>query len=185
MKLNKILSLTALVGALGISNVALADHDRNRDRASSGRRSYDLDVIGTARVTEGRDHVTFRVTPKMRRDGLQLFVDAPNLRILAVEFEYSDGRVVQLRGRNLRQAMPERALITIQQGRPPGLRFVHVYYAMGYSDRAGSLRLVQLHTGDGYTHEADLWENQDRRVYRRGEVRDRSFDDDDRYDDRY
>jgi hypothetical protein len=157
-----LIAATALLGALATSDLAHADHPTRRETPSY--RAHDqFDVIGRARLTSRRGEVSFTVTPEQRRDGLQLASNTPDLRILAIELVYSDGRVERLRGRALRTAFRDGALITIQRGRPPGLRHVHVRYALPRYTRRAALQLVQLHTGDGYTHERDLWNRPDHR----------------------
>lgn len=188
LNLKHFISLTTLAGALATAGVAQADgwrghHHRNVDdqqQQSYDDQSYDdgyrsnLDIIGTKTLRPGRGVATFTVTPGVRRDGLELRTGASGLRILAVDFVYSDGRIVRLPGQNLRTQRD--GLLTIQTGRPPGLRQVRVsyraptYQRSGYDSRydngyvaqpAATLQLVQLHTGDGYTHTDDLWQNRD------------------------
>jgi hypothetical protein len=154
MKINKILMMAALAGTLATSGAAFAD-SRNT-RAST--HADQLDVIGSAQVRNTRGDVTFTITPEMRRDGLQLQTDAYGLQILSVSFQYSDGRIVVQRGRDVAvERSANDSMITIQRGRPPGLRVVRVKYAASSRDRSGRLQLVQIHDGDGYTHEEDLW----------------------------
>jgi hypothetical protein len=169
MHMKKLLSMTALAGALATSSVAFADHDRwergrvttidhRRARAEAPRRQAALDVIDTERLAEGRGVATFLFESGMRRDGLQLTTDAQRVKILSVQLEYSDGRVVEV---DPRQGLTAGSLLTIQRGRPPGLRVVRVAYAMNRRDRGATLQLVQIHDGDGYTHEEDLWKYHD------------------------
>src|SRR5690242_12482826 len=127
MKLNNILSILTLGGALATAHVASAnpyrvrvyDHRTQWGDSYRQQRRWNDDVIGTAQLTAGRGVAAFQVTPQMRRDGLALRADAQNVRILAVDFEYSDGRVVRLSGRQLRPTQD--GLVQIQSGRPPGL----------------------------------------------------------------
>jgi len=152
MRLKRILSATALVGALATSPLAFADHFRRGDVERAPWRG--ADVIGATRLADGRGEVTFAVTPQMRRDGLALRADHPGVRILTVELGYSDGRVEGLRGGALRDAMAFDSNVVIQRGRPPGLRFVRVRYAVRTYE-APTLELIQIHDGDGYTTKAD------------------------------
>ncbi len=176
MKLKNIVSSLAMVGALASSGAAFAQswtgHHRSDDNDTSARRHTRVrvkaDIIGTRQLDEGRGVATFKIKPEMRRDGLALATDGANVKILSVEFVYSDGRVVKER---VRQTMGDGQAMTIQTGRPPGLRTVRVRYAMNDNDYYDSysystrLRLVQLHTGDGYTHEEDLWKYHDDEGY--------------------
>jgi hypothetical protein len=169
MKLNNKI-IAALFGALSITAtaaVASADHDRDRDRYDD--RYYDADryydmtrVLDTKRLRNTRGQVEFDVEPGLRRDGLMLVTNG-TVGIRKIEFHYSDGRVVTLKGRKLERLPQESGTITIQTGRPPGLRHVRVWYAQEtdrYSryDRDATLKLISF--GDGYTDEEDLWENQ-------------------------
>jgi len=177
------LSMTALVGALGLSNLAHADHWRDRESTTIRHRERTLDVIGSARLNARRGEVTFTITPEMRRDGLQLITGKQGVRVLSVEFVYSDGRVERVRGRSLEAGDP----LTIQDGRPPGLREVRVRYSANRSGRA-RLDLVQIHTGSGYTREVDRPEHPDYDPYNRvdrRDSRDRRYDRDDDYDTYY
>lgn len=201
MKYKKFLSLTALAGALALGNVAHAEHPD--DRGPRSRTTYrddgyrgDAQLIGTARLRDRRGEVAFQLTPGQRRDGLMLWTDARDLRLLQVELEYSDGLVETLRGRELRTALLDDGTAVIQLGRPPGLRVVRVHYTMRGYERRARLQLLQF--GDGYTSEADLrhdrsgvyiWRERDfgdRRFDRVRRDRDRRYDEryyDDRYDD--
>ena len=110
----------------------------------------------------------------MRRDGLQLLNEGRSLRILSVELVYSDGFVEKLKTREI-GALPSNSLLTIQRGRPPGLREVKVRYATGRLDRSerrSRLHLVQIHDGDGYTSDRDI-----ERANRRREDADRRYND--------
>lgn len=159
MHIKNLLSIAALAGALFSAGVASADHEQRYERGQGRvwhRRHADTnDVIGTASLGARRGVVEFKVTPNMRRDGLQLRTSAARLRILSIEMEYSDNRVVVLSGNILRRGIMDGDLLTIQQGRPAGLRFVRVSYAMNRRDRSASLELIQVHTGSGYTREGD------------------------------
>ena len=171
MNIKTILSLSALTGALAVSNLAHADHVERRDRATVDPRRYGADVIATARLDDRRGEVTFQITPEMRRDGLQLRSNAQDLRIVSVELGYSDGRIEGLRGPELRTAMRSGQTVTIQRGRPPGLRFVRVRYRAPASGGSSTLELIQIHDGDGYTSRSDLrhdrngWYEYDPRTY--------------------
>lgn len=171
MRTKHFLSITALAGALLTGSVAFADHDRrapytsNHDaygyRGDDGYRDYDQrgyrhdhDVIGRERMSARRGTASFAITSNMRRDGLQLATNARALRVVSVELEYSDGFVERLNARQLREHGD--GLLTIQTGRPPGLRHVRVHYTLGAYDRGATLELIQLHTGSGYTSDADI-----------------------------
>jgi hypothetical protein len=176
MKLKNIISSLAMIGALGSGGAAFAQrwtgHHHSNSNSDSNYENRDgtwhrtrsrADIIGTGRLDEGRGTVAFTFQSGMRRDGLALSTNAGHLRILSVEFVYSDGRVVRER---VRQSLGDGQMMTIQTGRPPGLRVVRVRYAMGSDDSYGydqsssaRLRLIQIHTGDGYTHDEDLWKN--------------------------
>jgi hypothetical protein len=168
MNTKHILSLTALLGALVTSGVAAADDHWERRRADVYQRDYraqsDLDVIGTARLDARRGTAIFKITPGVRRDGLQLATDARRLRVESVELEYSDGFVDRLGTNDLRTDRYN-GLLTIQMGRPPGLRVVRIRYTIGARDRGASLQLIQMHGGDGYTDKADIREGERRRRY--------------------
>jgi hypothetical protein len=197
MSIKHILSLTALAGALATSGVAMAEDRGHWERRQSERvRHADLDVIGVARLTARRGTATFKITPEQRRDGLQLRTDSPGLKVLWIEFEYSDGFVKRTRGVNLGSQHGQ--LLNIQYGRPPGLRLVRVRYALdsntndrydryGRSNyrRSARLELIQAHTGSGYTSDEDIRQaDRDRdRAERREERRERrSYDRDADYD---
>jgi hypothetical protein len=183
MSIKHILSLTALAGALATSGVAMAEDRGHWERRKSERvRHADLDVIGVARLTARRGTATFKITPEQRRDGLQLRTDARGLRVLWIEFEYSDGFVKRTRGVDLGSQYGQ--LLNIQYGRPPGLRLVRVRYALDHdNDRYGRsgyrrparLELIQAHTGSGYTSDEDIRQaDRDRdRAERREERRER------------
>jgi hypothetical protein len=153
MKYAKLI-LAALLATAGVASADPYSYRHHRVHEERER-----DVVGTERLDEGRGTAIFRVTPEMRRDGLQLSTNMPGLRIISVDFGYSDGRVVRLPGRQLRGIQD--GLLTIQTGRPPGLRTVRVRYLNDVRYGTGVLQLVQLHTGDGYTHDEDLWQNRD------------------------
>jgi hypothetical protein len=196
MSIKHILSLTALAGALTTSGIAMADQGHWERQRSSQVRRGDLDVIGVARLNARRGTATFKITPEQRRDGLQLRTDAPGLRVLWIEFEYSDGFVKRTRGVDLGSQYGQ--LLNIQFGRPPGLRVVRVRYALDnnndrynrYGDRSNyrrsaRLELIQAHTGSGYTSDEDIREaDRDRdRAERREERRERrQYDRDADYD---
>ena len=173
MNTKLILSATALAGALVTGNLAYADHLQGSFPARVDSLRGEPDLIGTARLDEGRGEVTFNVVPQQRRDGLQLRSDASNVRIISVELGYSDHRVEGLYGRELHSAMASGQTVTIQRGRPPGLRFVRVRYAMPPNSYPATLQLIQIHDGDGYTSKADQlhdrngWYEYDRRTYER------------------
>jgi hypothetical protein len=153
MNIKTILSLSALAGALATASVASAEDRWDRsDRSSSYDRYHhrDLDVIDSASLRARRGTVEFTFTSGQRRDGLQLYTDARQLTILSIELEYSDGRITRLGRRTVTDG-----LLTIQRGRPPGLRKVRVKYTTARNDRRATLALVQIHDGDGYTSEAD------------------------------
>jgi hypothetical protein len=155
MSIKTILSTAALAGALATaSTAAQADHDR-RERTSVRQRDAEPDFVGTAVFRRGRGTVEFKMTPNERRDGLQLVTDAEQLRVRSIELEYSDGKIVTFRGSKLRDGLVQGQLLTIQRGRPPGLRIVRVTYSASNSDRGAKIALVQIHDGDGYTKEGD------------------------------
>jgi hypothetical protein len=189
MNIKKFLTATALCGALTMTaGIASADHERRRPTAAY-HQSSGLDVIGSARLAARRGTAEFRITPEMRRDGLQLLTEARFLRVLSVELEYSDGFIERLTGRELGR-MSDGSLLTIQRGRPPGLREVRVTYQMSGRDRRARLHLVQIHDGDGYTSDRDIRQADRKRAredrtddYYEGE-RDRRYYDD-YYDERY
>jgi hypothetical protein len=158
MKLRSILTISALAGALATSStIAQADRGRHgrHDRVTVRQRDTSPDVIGTARIRGSRGVAEFRLTPGERRDGLQIWTDANRLRVRSIELEYSDGRTVTFRGNVLRDGLVPGELLTIQRGRPAGLRVVRVAYVGGRDDRGSRLSLIQIHDGDGYTREGD------------------------------
>jgi hypothetical protein len=114
-----------------------------------------LDLIATARLAGGGT-ATFRITPEMKRDGLQLWTDAQRLQIRSIELEYSDGFIERFSGAQLGTSVTNGSLLTIQRGRPPGLRVVRVQYAAPRWARGAVLGLVQIHDGNGYTDAADI-----------------------------
>src|SRR5690348_2800560 len=101
MSIKHILSLTALAGGLFVSNAAMAEDQGHWERRGSTQRvryADDLDVIGVARLNARRGTATFKITPEQRRDGLQLRTTAPGMKVLWIEFEYSDGFTKRTRG---------------------------------------------------------------------------------------
>ncbi len=159
----------ALLGALslGTAGVAAADHDHDRDRDRDGYRDYDRyddeRVLDTRRLRRDRGRVVFDVTPGLRRDGLLLVTDG-RVAISKIQFVYSDGRVATLKARRLARMPNDDGTLTIQTGRPPGLRHVRVWYRLAPRQRSAELSLVSF--GDGYTDEEDLRDSE------RGEYRD-------------
>jgi hypothetical protein len=162
MNIKAILTATALLGALATTGVANADHDRRRP-APAYRQASDLDIIGSARLTARRGTVELTVTPKMRRDGLQLMTNSTYLRIHEVELVYSDDFVERLTGRELGRYSAG-TLLTIQRGRPAGLRTVRVTYSTSARQRNARLHLVQMHDGDGYTSDRDIRKSERKRA---------------------
>lgn len=180
MNIKNILSIAALAGALFTAGGVASADDQRYER--SGRvwrheRAVRDDVIGVAALEGRRGVVEYRITPNMRRDGLQLRTDAQRLRILAIELEYSDGRIVELTGQKLKRGLTDGQLLTIQRGRPAGLRYVRVSYAVNRRERGATLELIQVHTGSGYTREGDR--DFDRDYF---DDRDRNYDRDRDYD---
>lgn len=180
MNIKSILTATALLGALATADVAQAD-DWKRRSAPSYHQVERLDVIGTARLTARRGTVEFAITPKMKRDGLQLKTNARFLKIHSVELEYSDGFVEKLSASEL-GATPRDSLLTIQRGRPAGLREVRVRYSTSARERNAKLQLIQMHTDDGYTSDRDIQKSKRKRAR---EDRDDDYYKNDRGDDRY
>lgn len=155
----------ALVGALtfGTANLAIADRDHGRrhddDRYESRYRD-DERVLDTKRLRSTRGRVELDVTPGLRRDGLMLVTDG-RIGIRKVQFVYDDGQVVTLKGRRLAAMPQDTGSITIQTGRPGGLRHVRVWYSLASRERSAQLQLVSY--GDGYTDEDDRREHRPRR----------------------
>lgn len=162
MNLKTILTATALLGALATADVANADNWRRRP-APAYHQTSDLDIIGTARLTARRGTVEFTITPKMRRDGLQLMTNSAYLRIHEVELVYSDDFVERLTGNELGRYSAG-TLLTIQRGRPAGLREVRVTYSTSGRQRNARLHLVQMHDGDGYTSDRDIRKSERKRA---------------------
>jgi hypothetical protein len=176
MNIKTLLTATALLGALATADVANADNWRRRP-APAYQQSSDLDIIGTARLTARRGTVEFAVTPKMRRDGLQLMTNSSYLRIHEVELVYSDDFVERLTGNELGRYSAG-TLLTIQRGRPAGLRHVRVTYSTSGRQRNARLHLVQMHDGDGWTSDRDIKKSERKRD--RVERTDDYYEDDDR-----
>jgi hypothetical protein len=155
MSIKHILSITALAGALATtSSIAHADHERGRRTTTTTRVRTAPDVLGTATIRRHRGVAEFTVTPNLKRDGLQLLTDADGLRIRSLELEYDDGRIVTFKGSILLDGLVSGRLLTIQKGRPGGLRMVRVKYIASSNDRGAKLSLIQIHTGDGYSKES-------------------------------
>jgi hypothetical protein len=146
----KNLILALALGALtfSTSSSALADPVRGQHR----RYDDDLRVLDSQRVRRERGRVELDLTPGLRRDGLMLVIDG-SLAIRKVQFVYDDGEVTSLSSRKLARMPNENGRITIQVGRPPGLRHVRVWYALPQNERSARVQLVSF--GDGYTDDND------------------------------
>ncbi len=157
----KNLITAALFGALSLGTASLAVADHDRDRYES--RYEDQRVLDTKQLRNDRGRVEFDLTPGQRRDGLLLVTDG-RVAVRKIQFVYDDGRVVTIGARKLARLPQDGGALTIQTGRPPGLRHVRVWYKVGARQRSAQLQLVSF--GDGYTDEQDEWEHENGRSYR-------------------